>query len=119
MTIDAGYFLDHLTMCLHCDRPGSEHEAGGWTFREGKPVHTTCVAAFDRDYDALSGIEYCACCHEDFSGLVRRAPEDRTLCIECDQYFGKGPPLSTVVIDVGALAREANASLTQKQTPTI
>jgi hypothetical protein len=119
VTIDAGYFLDHFTICVHCDKPGSEHSPGGWTFREGKPVHTTCVAQFDRDYDALSGISHCECCRADFDDCVRRAPEDQTLCVQCDEYFGKGPPLSTVVIDVGALAREANASLTQKQTPTI
>jgi hypothetical protein len=115
VTIDAGYFLDHFTICLHCDKPGSEHGTGGWTFREGKPIHTTCVAQFDKDYDAKSGIEYCEACHADFDGVVRRAKGNSKMCEECSEYF----PIPVVHIDMGALAREANASTAQKQTPTI
>jgi hypothetical protein len=111
VTIDAGYFLDHFTICVHCDKPGSEHSPGGWTFREGKPVHTTCVAQFDRDYDALSGISHCECCRADFDDCVRRAKENPRLCVACAPYF-----MPVVHIDIAELARAAE---TQNETPKV
>jgi hypothetical protein len=107
MTIDIGCFLDHLTICMACDRPGSEHGIGGWTFREGKPVHTTCVAQYDRDYDALSGISYCEGCHATFDSLIQRAKDNPKMCVECSEYF----PIPVVHFDIGELARVADTNI--------
>jgi hypothetical protein len=110
VTIDAGYFLDHLTVCLHCDKPGSEHGTGGWTFREGKPIHTTCVRQFDRDYDAKSGISYCEACHAEWDAewdVVVRAKDNPKMCVECSEYF----PMPVVHFDIAELARAADTNI--------
>jgi hypothetical protein len=69
---------------------------------------------------------FCLCCRDDFGPMLRRAKGAPNLCYVCAMYddgeLGERDMRSEVPvvhIDMGALAREANAAAAQDQTPTL